>query len=110
MAFYSCQNKENSKNIVKTIVQDTLLKTIGGTADLSDAPPRDDKAVEVIRKQLNILLETMDDDYFNFDRSSDSLTEMENKLNKLLKDYCQNSYYCHRSSNITVLVEWYESQ
>jgi len=37
-------------------------------------------------KQLNILLETMDDDYFNFDKSSDSLTEMENKLNKLLKD------------------------
>jgi hypothetical protein len=37
-------------------------------------------------KQLNILLESMDDDYFNFDKSSDSLTEMENKLNKLLKD------------------------
>lgn len=51
VAFYSCQNKDNSKNIVKTIVQDTLSKTIGGTADLSDAPPRDDKAVKLIRKE-----------------------------------------------------------
>lgn len=57
LAFYSCQNKKESSNIVKTIVQDTLSKTVGGTANLSDAPSRDDKAVELIRKQLNILLE-----------------------------------------------------
>jgi len=57
LAFYSCQIKNESKNIIKTIVQDTLSKTVGGTANLSDAPSRDDKAVELIRKQLNILLE-----------------------------------------------------
>lgn len=84
VAFYSCQNKENSKNIVKTIVQDTLSKTIGGTADLSDAPPRDDKAVELIRKQLNVLLKsdlpalTKDDRYFyyeEFDLNNDKKNE-----------------------------------
>lgn len=69
----SCQNKNESKNIVKTIVQDTLSKTIGGTADLSDAPPRDDKAVALIRKQLNVLLKkdlpamTKDDRYFYYE-------------------------------------------
>ncbi|MEG1227535.1 MAG: hypothetical protein RSD71_02465, partial [Flavobacterium sp.] len=56
LALYSCQNKSESKNIVKTIVQDTLSKTLGGTANLSEAPPRDDKAVELIRKQLSVLL------------------------------------------------------
>ncbi|MEN2415297.1 hypothetical protein [Flavobacterium mesophilum] len=56
LAFYSCQNKDNSKNIVKTIVQDTLSKTMGGTANLSEAPPKPDKAVELIRKQLQVLL------------------------------------------------------
>ncbi len=52
----SCQNKENSKNIVKTIVQDTLSKTLGGTADLSKVSEKDDKAVALIRKQLQVLL------------------------------------------------------
>jgi hypothetical protein len=58
LAIYSCQNKEKpaSKNIIKTIAEDTLSKTVAGTADLSEAPPRDDKAVETIRKQLLILL------------------------------------------------------
>ncbi|MBB4804466.1 hypothetical protein HNP37_004558 [Flavobacterium nitrogenifigens] len=69
----SCQNKNESKNIVKSIIQDTLSKTIGGTADLSDAPPRDDKAVELIRKQLNVLLKkdlpamSKDDRYFYYE-------------------------------------------
>jgi hypothetical protein len=53
---YSCQNKSESKNIIKTIAQDTLAKTAAGTANLSEAPPTDDKAVETIRKQLLILL------------------------------------------------------
>ncbi|WP_289665392.1 hypothetical protein [Flavobacterium panacagri] len=84
VAFYSCQNKDNSKNIVKTIVQDTLSKTIGGTADLSDAPPRDDKAVALIRKQLNVLLKkdllsmTKENRYFYyeaFDLNNDNKNE-----------------------------------
>lgn len=95
VTFYSCQNKENSKNIVKTIVQDTLSKTIGGTADLSDAPPRDDKAVEIIRKQLNVLLKsdlpalTKDDRYFyyeEFDLNND-------KINEYFVGF-SNSYFC----------------
>ena len=58
LILYSCQNKEKpaSKNIIKTIAEDTLSKTVAGTADLSEAPPRDDKAVEMIRKQLLVLL------------------------------------------------------
>jgi hypothetical protein len=58
LTIYSCQNKEKpaSKNIIKAIAEDTLSKTVAGTADLSEAPPRDDKAVETIRKQLLILL------------------------------------------------------
>ncbi|MFB9079098.1 hypothetical protein ACFFLS_09620 [Flavobacterium procerum] len=69
----SCQNKNESKNIVKIIVRDTLSKTIGGTADLSDAPPEDDKAVALIRKQLNVLLKkdlaamTKEDRYFYYE-------------------------------------------
>lgn len=84
LALYSCQNKNESKNIVKTIVQDTLSKTIGGTANLSDAPPRDDKAVELIRKQLTVLLKkdlpamTKDGRYFyyeEFDLNNDKKNE-----------------------------------
>ena len=56
LGLYSCQNKNEPKNIIKTIAQDTLSKTVAGTADLTDAPPRDDKAVALIRKQLNVLL------------------------------------------------------
>lgn len=57
LTLYSCQNKDKKdSNIIKIIVQDTLSKTVAGTADLSEAPPRDDKAVELIRKQLLVLL------------------------------------------------------
>ena len=71
----SCQNKEKpaSKNIIKTIAEDTLSKTVAGTADLSEAPPRDDKAVEMIRKQLLVLLKkdlpamTKEDRYFYYE-------------------------------------------
>ncbi len=85
LAFYSCQKKnESDNNIIKTIIQDTLSKTVGGTANLSDAPPRDDKAVELIRKQLNVLLEkdlpamTKNDRYFYyqaFDLNNDNKNE-----------------------------------
>lgn len=95
LALCSCQNKNESKNIIKTIVQDTLSKTIGGTADLSDAPPRDDKAVELIRKQLNVLLKkdipamTKEDRYFyyeEFDLNND-------KKNEYFVGF-SNSYFC----------------
>ncbi|MFC4478479.1 hypothetical protein [Flavobacterium chungangensis] len=56
LALSSCQNKDNSKNIVKTIVQDTLSKTLGGTADLSEVSEKNNKEVELIRKQLLVLL------------------------------------------------------
>lgn len=57
LVVFSCQKKEKTeKNIIKTIIQDTLSKTIGGTADLSKIPAKDDKSVKLIRKQLNLLL------------------------------------------------------
>lgn len=84
LALSSCQNKDNSKNIVKTIVQDTLSKTLGGTADLSEVTSKEDKTVELIRKQLLVLLEkdipalTKDDRYFYyeaFDLNNDKKNE-----------------------------------
>jgi len=95
LALHSCQNKNDSKNIVKTIIQDTLSKTIGGTADLSDASQKDDKTVELIRKQLNVLLKsdlpalTKDDRYFyyeEFDLNND-------KKNEYFVGF-SNSYFC----------------
>ena len=75
LGMVSCQNKEKpaSKNIIKTIAQDTLSKTLGGTANLSDVPAKDDKTVELIRKQLAVLLKkdlpamTKDDRYFYYE-------------------------------------------
>ncbi|OXA77095.1 hypothetical protein SAMN05444397_104275 [Flavobacterium aquidurense] len=74
-ALYSCQNKEKpaSKNIIKTIVQDTLSKTLGGTANLSEVTAKNDKEVELIRKQLSILLKkdlpvmTKDERFFYYE-------------------------------------------
>ncbi|MBS7252409.1 hypothetical protein [Flavobacterium branchiicola] len=95
LALYSCQNKNEKKNIIKTIVQDTLSKTLGGTANLSEAPPRDDKAVELIRKQLNVLLKkdlpalTKDERLFyyeEFDLNND-------KKNEYFVGF-SNSYFC----------------
>ena len=71
----SCQNKDksDSKSIIKTIAEDTLSKTAAGTADVSDAPVKDDKAVELIRKQLLVLLKkdlpamTKEDRFFYYD-------------------------------------------
>ena len=86
LTLYSCQNKEKpaSKNIIKTIAEDTLSKTVAGTADLSEVPAKDDRAVEVIRKQLLVLLKkdlpamTKDDRYFYyeaFDLNNDKKNE-----------------------------------
>lgn len=54
----SCQNKEKpgSENVVKAIAEDTLVKTVAGTADVGDVPAKDDKAIQLIKKQLLILL------------------------------------------------------
>ncbi|WPO76910.1 hypothetical protein [Flavobacterium sp. KACC 22761] len=95
LAFYSCQNKDNSKNIVKTIVQDTLSKTMGGTANLSEAPSKTDQAVDMIRKQLQLLLKndipamTKNDRFFYyeaFDLNGD-------KKNEYFVGF-SNSYFC----------------
>ncbi|WP_281631371.1 hypothetical protein [Flavobacterium luteolum] len=95
LALGSCQNKDNSKNIVKTVVQDTLSKTLGGTANLSESTPKEDKAVELIRKQLLVLLKndipalTKDERYFYyeaFDLNND-------KKNEYLVGFA-NPYFC----------------
>lgn len=95
LALSSCQNKTEKKNIIKTIVQDTLSKTMGGTADLSKVSEKDDKAVELIRKQLLVLLEkdlpalTKEDRYFYyeaFDLNNDQKDEY-------LVGF-SNSYFC----------------
>ena len=86
LGIISCQNKDKTeqKNIIKTIVEDTLSKTVAGTADVSDAPVKDDKAVELIQKQLNILLKkdlpamTKEDRFFYyeaFDLNNDQKNE-----------------------------------
>ncbi|RUT68443.1 hypothetical protein D0817_21270 [Flavobacterium cupreum] len=75
LGMISCQNKDkkDEQSIIKTIAEDTLSKTAAGTADVSDAPPKEDKAVEVIRKQLNVLLKkdlpamTKEDRFFYYD-------------------------------------------
>lgn len=75
LGMISCQdkNKTDDKSIIKTIAEDTLSKTVAGTADVSDAPVKEDKAVELIRKQLNVLLKadlpamTKDDRYFYYE-------------------------------------------
>jgi hypothetical protein len=92
---YSCQNKDQKKNIIKTIVQDTLSKTLGGTADVSNAPEKDDKTVELIRKQLQVLLKkdlhamAKEDRYFYyeaFDLNND-------QKNEYFVGF-SNSYFC----------------
>ncbi|SFD11725.1 hypothetical protein [Flavobacterium phragmitis] len=95
VAFYSCQNKDNSKNIVKTVVQDTLSKTLGGTANLSEATPREDKAIELIRKQLLVLIKndipalTKEDRYFYYD----AFDLNNDKKNEYFIGF-SNSYFC----------------
>ncbi|MFH7014219.1 hypothetical protein ACHRV5_20375 [Flavobacterium sp. FlaQc-52] len=86
LVLYSCQNKEKpaKENIVKTIAEDTLTKTATGSADVGDVPDKDDKAVEMIRKQLLILLKddlkamAKDDRFFYyeaFDLNNDKKNE-----------------------------------
>ena len=75
LGMISCQNKEKTedKSIIKTIAEDTLSKTAAGTADVSDAPAKDDKAVGLIQEKLNVLLKkdlpamTKDDRFFYYE-------------------------------------------
>lgn len=75
LTVYACQNKEKQgqENIVKAIAEDTLSKTVSGTADVSEVPAKEDKAVELIRKQLTELLKkdlpamTKEDRFFYYE-------------------------------------------
>jgi hypothetical protein len=86
LGMFSCQNKDKteSKNVIKTIAEDTLSKTAAGTADVSDTPAKEDKAVEQIRTKLKDLLKndlpamTKDDRFFYyeaFDLNNDQKNE-----------------------------------
>lgn len=97
VTLYSCQNKDKaeSKNIIETIAEDTLSKTVAGTADVGDAPVKENKTVELIRKQLNVLLKkdlaamTKEDRFFYYEAFD---------LNNDKKDEYfvgfSNSYFC----------------
>ena len=100
LILYSCQNKSDqnkgkSSNIIKTIAEDTLSKTVAGTANLSNAPVKDRKAVKLIQKQLKVLLKkdlpamSKEDRYFYyeaFDLNND-------KKNEYFVGF-SNSYFC----------------
>ncbi|RKR09166.1 hypothetical protein C8C83_0782 [Flavobacterium sp. 90] len=86
LGMISCQNKEKTEkeNVVEAVANDTLTKTATGSADISDAPAKDDKAVQLIRKQLLVLLKadlpalTKDDRFFYysaFDLNNDKKDE-----------------------------------
>jgi hypothetical protein len=89
LILYSCQNKNDQNktkpnNIIKTIAEDTLSKTVAGTADLSNSPVKDDKTVRLIQKQLQVLLKkdlpamSKEDRYFYyeaFDLNNDQKNE-----------------------------------
>lgn len=72
---WSCQNKDktDSKNIIETIAEDTLSKTVAGTADVSDTLVKDNKTVELIREKLKVLLKkdltamTKEDRFFYYE-------------------------------------------
>lgn len=75
LALYSCQNKEKQvkENIVKTIAEDTLSKTVTDAVAVDGIPAKDDKVVEMIRKQLLVLLKkdltvmTKEERFFYYD-------------------------------------------
>nr|WP_294927917.1 hypothetical protein [uncultured Flavobacterium sp.] len=97
IAMFSCQNKQKpeQENIIKTIAEDTLSKTVAGTADLSEVPAKDDETVELIRKQLQVLLKkdlpamTKDDRYFYYE----AYDLNDDKKNEYFVGF-SNSYFC----------------
>ncbi|WP_163410674.1 hypothetical protein [Flavobacterium ajazii] len=92
---YSCQNKDQKKNIIKTIIQDTLSKTLGGTADVSDAPPKENKTIELIRGKLQVLLKkdlpamTKEDRFFYYE-----VFDLNNDQKDEYFVAFSNSYFC----------------
>ncbi len=92
-----CQDKDKTedKSIIKTIAEDTLSKTVAGTADLSEVPAKDDKTVELIRKQLQVLLKkdlpvmTKDQRFFYFE----AYDLNNDKKNEYFVGF-SNSYFC----------------
>ncbi|TDW44282.1 hypothetical protein EV144_10931 [Flavobacterium sp. 270] len=97
LSVYSCQKKDPAvkKNIIKAIIEDTLTKTAAGTADVSDAPAKDDKVVNMIRKQLLILLQkdvpamTKEDRFFYYD----AVDLNNDKKDEYVVGFT-NSYFC----------------
>jgi hypothetical protein len=94
---FGCQNKDKTedKSIIKTIAEDTLSKTVAGTADLSEVPAKDDKTVELIRKQLQVLLKkdlpviTKDQRFFYYE----AYDLNDDKKNEYFIGF-SNSYFC----------------
>ena len=93
----SCQNKDRpiKNNIIKAVIEDTLTKTAAGEAFVNKVSTKDDKVVEMIRKQLLLLLKndlqamTTDDRFFYydaFDLNNDKKEEYFVGFN--------NSYFC----------------
>lgn len=94
---FGCQNKDKTedKSIIKTIAEDTLSKTVAGTADLSEVTAKDNKTVELIRKQLQVLLKkdlpalTKEDRYFYYE----AYDLNDDKKNEYFVGFL-NSYFC----------------
>ncbi|KQB40317.1 hypothetical protein [Flavobacterium aquidurense] len=97
LGMISCQNKDKTEkeNVVEAIATDTIVKTVAGTADVSDAPVKDDKGVELIRKQLLVLLKTdlpaltKDDRFFYY-----SAFDLNNDKKDEYFVGFSNSYFC----------------
>ncbi|WP_264529147.1 hypothetical protein [Flavobacterium sp. N502540] len=97
LGMISCQNKEKTEkeNVVEAIATDTITKTAVGTADVSDVPVKDDKTVELIRKQLLVLLKkdlpalTKDDRFFYYDAF-----DLNNDQKEEYFVGFSNSYFC----------------
>ena len=93
----SCQNKEKTEkeNVVEAIATDTIPKTATGTAAVSEAPVKDDKTVELIRKQLLVLLKkdlpalTKEDRFFYYDAF-----DLNNDQKEEYFVGFSNSYFC----------------
>lgn len=86
LGMISCQNKEKTEkeNVIEAMADDTITKTITGTADVGEVPQKDNKAIETIRKQLLVLLKkdlpamTTDNRFFYysaFDLNNDGKNE-----------------------------------
>jgi len=97
LGMISCQNKVKTEkeNVVEAVANDTLTKTATGSADVSDVPAKDEKVVELIRKQLLVLLKadlpalTKDDRFFYY-----SAFDLNNDKKDEYFVGFSNSYFC----------------